>query len=560
MKASLLLEHYARIVESPDAISHLRRFILDLAVRGKLVTQDSNDEPAPEMLKRIAKEQAGRVQAGGRKLQKSFPPVGSEPYPIPSTWQWVRLGELGTTQTGSTPPKNKPEYYGSDVPFIRPGDLYLTRVDYAGEGLSRAGADVSGRTAPEGSVLMVCIGTVGKCQIVDRSVSFNQQINTLTPFDALSSSYALVAMRSEYFQKSAWAASAKTTIAILNKGNWEKLPVPLPPLAEQHRIVAIVDELMGLCDRLDAARAARESVRDSLSAASLARLNAPDPETFQADASFALDALPALTARPDQIKALRQTILNLAVRGKLLQQDEGDEPASELLKRIAQEKARLFEVGELRRSMPLSEFADEERPFREPGGWIWTTLASITLITQGYAFSSGDYSEVDCDGPPLIKIGDIGSNSPEVYIKGDYDPAYIVRPGDLLLGLSGSIKCAVWRGPVALLNQRIARIRPASTDISNGWLFLIVNESLGKWRAETSKLTVQNIKSQQLNGAPVPLPPLAEQHRIVAKVDELMALCDRLEGSLTATAATRRRLLDALLQKALDPVPLDEAA
>ena len=114
---------------------------------------------------------------------------------------------------------------------------------------------------------------------------------------------------------------------------------PLPPLAEQHRIVAKVDELMALCDRLEAARAEREATRDRLAAASLARLNAPDPETFQADARFALDALPALTTRPDQIKQLRQTILNLAVRGKLVPQDPNDEPASELLKRIAKEKA-----------------------------------------------------------------------------------------------------------------------------------------------------------------------------------------------------------------------------
>lgn len=118
-------------------------------------------------------------------------------------------------------------------------------------------------------------------------------------------------------------------------------PFPLPPLAEQHRIVAKVDELMGLCDRLEAARAGREAARDRLAAASFALLNAPDPETFQAQARFALDALPALTVRPDQNKGLRQTILNLDVRGKLVPQNPNDEPGSELLKRIAKEKARL---------------------------------------------------------------------------------------------------------------------------------------------------------------------------------------------------------------------------
>ena len=124
-------------------------------------------------------------------------------------------------------------------------------------------------------------------------------------------------------------------------------PFPLPPLAEQHRIVAKVDELMALCDQLESVRTEREMTRDRLASASLARLNAPDPDpgVFQDQAAFALDNLAPLTTRPDQIKALRQTILNLAVRGKLVPQDPNDEPASELLKRIATEKARLVKVG-----------------------------------------------------------------------------------------------------------------------------------------------------------------------------------------------------------------------
>jgi type I restriction enzyme S subunit len=139
--------------------------------------------------------------------------------------------------------------------------------------------------------------------------------------------------------------------------------IAVPPLAEQRRIVAKVDELMGLCDRLTAARAAREAVRDRLMAASLARLNAPDPKAFQSDAGFALDALPALTTRPDQIKALRQSILNLAVRGQLVPQDAKDEPASELLKRIAREKARLVKEGKAKRQDLLPEIDLDQVPF-----------------------------------------------------------------------------------------------------------------------------------------------------------------------------------------------------
>jgi type I restriction enzyme, S subunit len=144
-----------------------------------------------------------------------------------------------------------------------------------------------------------------------------------------------------------------------------KLILPLPPLAEQHRIVAKVDELMALCDRLEAARDEREKTRNRLTAASLARLNAPDPDStiFADHARFALENLGALTTRSDQIGQLRQTILNLAVRGKLVPQDPKDEPASELLKRIAAEKARLVKAGEIKKEKPLVPITDKTKPF-----------------------------------------------------------------------------------------------------------------------------------------------------------------------------------------------------
>ena len=146
---------------------------------------------------------------------------------------------------------------------------------------------------------------------------------------------------------------------------------------------------MALCDRLEAARAEREATRDRLAAASLARLNAPDPETFQDDARFALDALPALTTRPDQIKQLRQTILNLAVRGKLVPQDPNDEPASELLKRIAEEKARLVKAGEIKEKVPLSEIDENSIPMEPPTGWALARLATISRrIHYGYTASA----------------------------------------------------------------------------------------------------------------------------------------------------------------------------
>ena len=266
-----------------------------------------------------------------------------------------------------------------------------------------------------------------------------------------------------------------------------------------------------------------------------------------------LELYDRIAEAPDAIARLRRFVLDLAVRGKLVEQDAGDEPASELLKRIMAEKARLVKAGEIRKPKPSPDVSMDEQNFPSPLGWAWSRLGGLALITQGFAFSSGDYSREESAGPPLIKIGDIGSNSPEVFIKGAFDESYLVKPGELLLGLSGSIKCARWEGPVALLNQRIARILPTTTDLTDGWLLLAVDRCLDKWKSETSKLTVQNIKAKQLFEAPVPLPPLAEQNRIVAKVDELMALLDRLEATRTAREATRDRLTAASLSRLTAP-------
>ena len=178
-------------------------------------------------------------------------------------------------------------------------------------------------------------------------------------------------MITESFVAQAVKEDNRVAMPKINQSALSDIVVPVPPLAEQHRIVAKVDELMALCDRLETARKEREATRDRLSAASLACLSTPDPDpaVFQDHAAFALNNLTPLTTRPDQIKVLRQTILNLAVRGKLVEQDPEDEPAVELLKRIAAEKARLMEAGEIRKRKTSELAPPDSLAFELPGGW-----------------------------------------------------------------------------------------------------------------------------------------------------------------------------------------------
>ena len=225
-------------------------------------------------------------------------------------------------------------------------------------------------------------------------------------------------------------------------------PFSLPPLTEQHRVVAKVDELMALCDRLEVARTKREATRDRLSASSLARLDSPDPDpmVFRNHAAFALENLTPLTTRRDQIKALRQTILNLAVRGKLVEQDPNDEPAAELLKRIAKEKAQLVKVGKfntLDSDLPRDEASFL---FSVPSNWAWCYLDDLAAIARGGSPRPiKSYLTDDPDGIPWIKIGD--SLRGHIYIDGTEQrvrpeglaKSRLVFPGDLLLSNSMSV-------------------------------------------------------------------------------------------------------------------------
>ncbi len=336
-------------------------------------------------------------------------------------------------------------------------------------------------------------------------------------------------------------------------------PFPLPPLAEQHRIVAKVDELMALCDRLETARTAREESLDRLAAASLARLNEPDtdPAVFQNHTAFALDNLIPLTKRPDLIKALRQTILNLAVRGKLVEQDPKDEPASELLKQTAERKAQLKVKHHV---VPL---AIEERPFCLPVGWQWSRVGELCTKTGSGSTPRGGKNVYTKSGVPLLRsqnvydgglrMDDVAYVGPDVHAK---MTGTAVRARDLLLNITGGSMGRCCRVPdqfdEANVSQHVAIIRPAVSEMSDFLHKLVLSpcfqafifdEQTGAGRGGLPKKKMDRIA--------VAVPPLAEQHRIVAKVDELMGLCDRLEASLASVDDTRRHLLGALLHEAL---------
>ena len=236
-----------------NLIGQLRQSILQEAVQGKLVPQDPNDEPASVLLERIKEEKERLIKEGKIKKEKPLPPISEDeiPYELPEGWEWVRLGEIGETHTGTTPSTKHPEYFNGEIPFIKPADITDKGINYNNESLTLLGVN-KGRLIPKDSVMMVCIGgSIGKCYYTDRDCSCNQQINAITAYGNMHGKFLYYFLSSPYFYKQVLARATGSATPIINKNKWSNILFPLPPLSEQKRIVEKVDQLMDLCDELE---------------------------------------------------------------------------------------------------------------------------------------------------------------------------------------------------------------------------------------------------------------------------------------------------------------------
>ena len=439
MSADRLLALYDSVSDAPDAVARLRSFVLDLAVRGKLVEQDPTDGLASDLLKRIAGEKTRMVKAGEIKKPRTLSTgdVAGGPFQIPAMWCWCRLDSIGAIIGGGTPPASVGDNFaraGEGIPWLTPADLGGNSGLYIERGsrdLSEKGLRTSSATLmPSGTVLFSSRAPIGYVSIAANPISTNQGFKSIVPYVRECSRFIAIAMQA--FAPEIDASASGTTFREVSGKLVAGLSFPLPPLSEQRRIVAKVDEFMALCDRLAAACASREETRNRLTMASFARLSAPDtdPATFRSNARFAVNALPALTDRADQVRHFRQTVLDLAVRGKLVEQDPADEPVSELLQRIAAERKKIA-VSDRRRRVPIPKpLDDHDFPHILPPTWVWAALDDITISRDGervpvskaereqrakvynYYGASGIIDKIDgyLFDKPLLLIGEDGAN------------------------------------------------------------------------------------------------------------------------------------------------------
>ena len=475
----------------------LRNSILQLAIQGKLVQQDPNDEPASALIERIREEKRRLVKEG--KLKKKDlveTPISEDekPFEIPESWEWVRFSSLYWQLTDGT--HSTPKYKEKGIPFLSVKDMSSGKLSFSNTKFisDEEHKLLSQRCKPQrGDLLISKVGTTGIPLIIDTDQEFSIFVSlALIKFfpNLLDSRYLIYLINSPLVQ-----LQVKDNTRGVGNKNWVLTAISntimvLPPLAEQQRIVAKIEELMPKVEEYGKAQEA------------LDKLNAELPEK------------------------LKKSILQEAIEGRLVPQDPNDESASVLLDKIRKEKAQFVKEGKLKKKdlmeTPISE---DEKPFEIPESWEWVSIGTIFLHSSGKQLKGGD---TEGTLHQYITTSNLYWNRFELdalksmYYKDSELERCSAIKGDLLVCEGGDIgRSAIWPYDYTIfLQNHVHRLRPYFHDYTKYvyyvmWLFKHTGLIGGKG------IAIQGLSASALKAIPIPLPPLAEQHRIVAKIEEL---------------------------------------
>ena len=556
MKLETFFEKFDQIADAPDAVKKIRELVLDLAVQGKLVEQDPNDEPASSLIEQITTEKSALVKrkvirASNNHTKRNVDCLDGN---LPQGWAWVLVDEITSIGTGSTPLKSERAFYANgDVPWVTSASTNNQFIEAPYQFVTqKAVEECNLRIYPKGSLLIALYGqgkTRGQVGQLMFDSTTNQACAVLEFFGSSEKvrDYIRLFFLKKYDELREQAAGGAQPN--LSGGMIRLTRVPLPPLAEQRRIVAKVDELMVLCDRLEAQQQERETRHAALARASLARFaDLPNPANLQ----FLFH--PSYTIPTAD---LRKSILNLAVQGKLVPQDPNDEPASRLIERIKSEKSALVKEKVIRASNAHT-IRDVDRIGGDlPYGWMWVLVDEITSIGTGSTplKSERDFY-VNGDVPWVTSAA---TNNQFIEAPDQFVTQKAVRECNLRIYPKGSLLIALYgqgktRGQVGQLmfdsttNQACAVLEFfGSGELVRDYIRLFFLKKYDELREQAAGGAQPNLSGGMIRLTRVPLPPIDEQRRIVAKVVQLMALVDALETQLAASRVTAANLLSALV-------------
>jgi len=552
-------------------IKKLRELILELAVRGKLVPQDPSDEPASVLLKRIDAEKVQLIKSKKVKTQKSLPEItqNEKPFELPSGWEWIRLESISDINGGFA--FKSSQYVEDGVRVIRISDF--DEKGFKGEKIVRYHDSdlLDPYVLEEKNILMAMTGgTVGKSFLVDslhEKMVVNQRVATIKISSRISSSFISCALQTSTAQSVIHEAKNSTNDNI-SMSDIKGFFIPTPSLKEQHRIVAKVDELMALCDELEQQTEASLDAHNLLVDTLLATLiDAKDADELSENWDRLADHFDTLITTDYAVEQLKQTILQLAVQGKLVPQDSKDESAGELLKNIAADKAKLIKEGKIKKTKPLPAIEQEEKPFDLPEGWVFSHMQDLCFLITDGTHQTPKYTD---GGRPFISAQCVKPFRflPENcrYVSEEHYQGYIKnrKPEyrDILLARVGA-----GIGEAAMIDTELefaiyvstGLLKPHREFLLPEYLTLWLNSPIGRNYSATNTLgkgvSQGNLNLSLIRAFLVSVPPLDEQLRIVAKVDQLMALCDQLKAHLSDAQSTQLHLTDAVTDSALVSEP-----
>ncbi len=551
MSPEQFLEQFGYLADAPNGIARLRELILQLAVRGKLVEQNSNDEPASVLLKKIKVEKERLIKEKKIRKSKPLPPIdpGEVPFELPARWEWQRLEMLFYPISVS---KNKVktseiQQQGS-VPVVDQGQSFIAGY------VDRYDLEIE----IPGPVIIFGDHTCALKYVDFNFIAGADGVKILRPVE-INDQYFFLVLNTLHIDNRGYGRHYRRLVA-----NY----CTVPPLPEQSRIVAKVDQLMAFCDELEAKQNHRTETHSQLIRAAHYHLTeARDPANLQPAWYRIRDHFDHLYTTPEAVKELRQTILQLAVQGKLVPQDPSDEPASVLLEKIMAEKEQLVNEGTIKKVKSLPPINLDEVPFELPEGWEWSRLGILAVLKGGLAYKSSLFS--DSGKHQVIRMGNIRPDYLRPYEKpvfisvdlAEETSKYQIELNDILLTMTGTkgkrdylysliIQPGHLEAHKLYLNQRLCIIRGLM--LVHEYLNMVIKDDRlldAIYAQSTGTANQANIGMVALNNWLLPLPPFAEQHRIVAKVDQLMALCDELESKINISQTTAEHYAEAITQQ-----------
>jgi type I restriction enzyme S subunit len=507
----LLQKHFDIALETPDGIKKLRSLILTLAMQRKLV---------PPELESQTSTNGG---SDGKQTLKNHAPV--------------KLGSVLSFNYGKGVPKK--DIADSGVPVYGANGP----IKFARNSLLDRPAIIVGRK-----------GSAGAINIVEQPSWPSDVTYYVQP-------PAYMDFRFTYFLliQLNLPLMAKGIKPGLNRNEVYERLITIPPLAEQERIVAKIDQLMALCDKLEAERNARDQKRVTVHTAAMNRLlSAPDKPIYDSSWQFITKHFIELYSATPNVAELKKAILQLAVMGRLVPQDPNEQPASELLKEIEAEKARLLKEGILEADDIHPPVQPSETKLQLPGTWIWCRYSDVAKLKHGHQFREYDFVPT---GIPVIKITQCKADGTLDLTKCDFIAQnrkdefrnFRIEKGDLLMALTGGTLGKVTRVTedygFVVQNYRVGKFIPNGKYIAADYLTIILQSNLFQdlVKGKINQNAQPNVGKADIEYLPIPLPPLAEQQLIVAKVDQLMALCDALEKHIGAATEKKTAILNAVL-------------